>query len=67
MILIHQQGIICGVAFDRSALRRIAPYASVVAPRCSRLQRDFAQLNLQNEYLAGDQEASNTADFSKEP
>jgi hypothetical protein len=34
MILIHHQGIICGVAFDRSALRRIAPYASVVAPRC---------------------------------
>jgi len=31
--LIHQQGIICGVAFDRSSLRRIAPYASVVAPR----------------------------------
>jgi len=23
--LIHQQGIICGVAFDRSSLRRIAP------------------------------------------
>jgi len=31
--LIHQQGIICGVAFDRFSLRRIAPYASVVAPR----------------------------------
>jgi hypothetical protein len=31
--LIHHQGIICGVAFDRSSLRRIAPYASVVAPR----------------------------------
>jgi hypothetical protein len=31
--LIHHQGIICGVAFDRSFLRRIAPYASVVAPR----------------------------------
>jgi len=29
----HQQDIICGVAFDRSSLRRIAPYASVVAPR----------------------------------
>jgi len=29
----HHQGIICGVAFDRSSLRRIAPYASVVAPR----------------------------------
>jgi hypothetical protein len=28
----HQQGIICGVAFDRSSLRRITPYASVVAP-----------------------------------
>jgi len=32
-ILIHHQGIICGVAFDRSSLRRIAPYTSVVAPR----------------------------------
>jgi hypothetical protein len=31
--LIHHQAIICGVAFDRSSLRRIAPYASVVAPR----------------------------------
>jgi hypothetical protein len=31
--LIHHQGIICGVTFDRSSLRRIAPYASVVAPR----------------------------------
>jgi hypothetical protein len=31
--VIHHQGIICGVAFDRSFLRRIAPYASVVAPR----------------------------------
>jgi hypothetical protein len=46
--LIHHQGIIWGVAFDRSSppppafagagfagagLRRIAPYASVVAPR----------------------------------
>ena len=31
--LIHHQGIICGVAFDRSSLRRIAPYASVVAPQ----------------------------------
>jgi hypothetical protein len=31
--LIHHQGIICGVAFDPSSLRRIAPYASVVAPR----------------------------------
>jgi len=31
--LIHHQDIICGVAFDRSSLRRIAPYASVVAPR----------------------------------
>ena len=29
----HQKGIICGVAFDRSSLRRITPYASVVAPR----------------------------------
>jgi hypothetical protein len=29
----HRQGIICGVAFARSSLRRIAPYASVVAPR----------------------------------
>ena len=29
----HHQGIICGVAFDRFSLRRIAPYASVVAPR----------------------------------
>jgi hypothetical protein len=32
--LIHHQGIICGVAFARSSLRRIARYASVVAPRC---------------------------------
>jgi hypothetical protein len=31
--LIHRQNIICGVAFDRSSLRRIASYASVVAPR----------------------------------
>jgi len=31
--LIHHQGIICGVAFARSSLRRIASYASVVAPR----------------------------------
>ena len=31
--LIHHQGIICCVAFARSSLRRIAPYASVVAPR----------------------------------
>jgi len=31
--LIHRQGIICGVVFDRSSLRRIPPYASVVAPR----------------------------------
>jgi len=29
----HHKGIICGVAFDRSSLRRITPYASVVAPR----------------------------------
>jgi hypothetical protein len=28
----HHQGIICGVAFDRSSLQRIAPYASVVTP-----------------------------------
>jgi len=33
MTLIHHQSTICGVAFDRSSLRRIAPYASVVAPR----------------------------------
>ena len=32
--LIHHQGITCGVAFDPSSLRRIAPpYASVVSPR----------------------------------
>ncbi|NIW11007.1 MAG: hypothetical protein GWN33_10885 [Gammaproteobacteria bacterium] len=31
--LIHHQGIICGVAFDRFSLRRIASYASLVAPR----------------------------------
>jgi hypothetical protein len=31
--LIHHQGIICGVAFAYSSLRRIASYASVVAPR----------------------------------
>jgi len=31
--LIHHQGIICGVAFDRSSLRGIGAYASVVAPR----------------------------------
>jgi hypothetical protein len=29
----HQEGIISGVAFARSSLRRINPYASVVAPR----------------------------------
>ena len=28
----HHQGIICGVALDRFSLRRINPYASVVAP-----------------------------------
>jgi hypothetical protein len=28
----HQQGIICGVDFAHSSLRRINPYASVVAP-----------------------------------
>jgi hypothetical protein len=39
--LIHHQGIICGVAFDRSFLRRIAPYASVVAPRRPRSERDL--------------------------
>jgi hypothetical protein len=32
-ILINHQGIICGVAFDRTSLRRINPYASVVGPR----------------------------------
>jgi len=31
--LIRYQGIICGVSFGRSSLRRIDPYASVVAPR----------------------------------
>jgi hypothetical protein len=31
--LINHQGIICCVAFDRSSLRRITAYASVVAPR----------------------------------
>jgi hypothetical protein len=31
--LIPHQGIICGVTFDPSSLRRIAPYASVVVPR----------------------------------
>src|SRR5512136_1454786 len=30
--LMHHQGIICGVAFARSSLRRIGSYASVVAP-----------------------------------
>jgi hypothetical protein len=30
--LIHHQGIICGVAFDRASLRRITSYASVGAP-----------------------------------
>jgi hypothetical protein len=30
----HQQEIICGVTFDRSSLRRIDSYASVVAPWC---------------------------------
>jgi len=30
--LIHHQDIICCVAFVRSSLRRIAPYASVVSP-----------------------------------
>jgi hypothetical protein len=29
----HQHGIICGVAFKRSALRRIAAYGSALAPR----------------------------------
>jgi hypothetical protein len=32
-LLIDHQGIICGVAFDRSSLRRIGSYASLVAPR----------------------------------
>jgi hypothetical protein len=31
--LIHHQDIICCVAFVRSSLRRIATYASVLAPR----------------------------------
>ncbi len=31
--LIHHQGIICGVAFDRASVRGFAPYAAVVAPR----------------------------------
>jgi hypothetical protein len=31
--LIHHQGIICGVAFVRSSLRRMVQYASLVAPR----------------------------------
>jgi hypothetical protein len=31
--LIHHQGIICGVVFARSSLRRIATYASVVTER----------------------------------
>jgi hypothetical protein len=31
--LIHRQGIVCGVAFVRSSLRRMVEYASVVAPR----------------------------------
>ena len=29
----HHKGIICGVAFDRSSLRSIGSYTSVVAPR----------------------------------
>jgi hypothetical protein len=33
MSLIHHQAIICCVAVVRSSLRRINPYASVVAPR----------------------------------
>jgi hypothetical protein len=33
MSLIHHQAIICCVAVVRSSLRRITPYASVVAPR----------------------------------
>jgi len=28
--LIHHQGIICGVAFDRSSLRRIAPISVLI-------------------------------------
>jgi hypothetical protein len=40
--LIHHQGIICGVAFDRSSLRRIGPYASVVAPRRLASNTDFS-------------------------
>jgi hypothetical protein len=47
--LIHHQGIISpprrdlasGVAFDRSSLRRIASYASVVAPLRPRSERDL--------------------------
>ena len=31
--LIHHQGIIFGVAFVRSSLRRMVQYASLVAPR----------------------------------
>jgi hypothetical protein len=31
--LIHHQGVICGVAFVRSSLRRMVQYASLVAPR----------------------------------
>jgi hypothetical protein len=33
LALIHQQAIICCVAVVRFSLRRITPYASVVAPR----------------------------------
>ena len=33
LALIHHQGIICGVAFVRSSLRRMTKYASFAAPR----------------------------------
>jgi len=49
--LIHHQIIIWCVAFDRSSLRRIAPYASVVAPR--RLTAD-AMLVIRNISKASD-------------
>jgi hypothetical protein len=49
MSLIHHQAIICCVAVVRSSLRRITPYASVVAPR--RLTSDGLLVVVKNPVL----------------
>jgi hypothetical protein len=55
----HHQGIICGVAFARSSLRRIDPYASVVAPR--RLASDALLLISNCSKPTSDEDSGNLA------